>query len=105
MELIEVAQYQVEDLKSFIQDEEPKLLKVEKNLDERKEVLTKAIEESNQKKEQIRVLTSEQNEKLENLRILSDQIKNEKEETEREKDAAIKLAERMTGKDLNEINS
>jgi len=105
MELIEVAQYQVEDLKNFIQDEEPRLFKLEVSLDARKEVLTKAIEESTNKKEQIRVLTSEQNEKLENLRILSDQINAEKEDSEREKDTAIKLADRMTNKDLTELNS
>jgi outer membrane phospholipase A len=105
MEMIEVAQYQVEDLKNFIQDEEPRLFKLETNLDARKELLTKAIEESTNKKEKIRLLTSEQNEKLENLRIISDQINAEKADSDREKDTAIKLADRMTNKDITELNS
>jgi len=74
-------------------------------LDSRKEVLDKSIKEATVKKDQIAVISAEQNEKLENLKKLSDQINNEKEETEREKEAAIKLADRMTNKDLTEINS
>lgn len=74
-------------------------------MDSRKEVLDKSIKEATVKKDQIAVISAEQNEKLENLKKLSDQINNEKEETEREKEAAIKLADRMTNKDLTEINS
>ena len=77
-----------------------KFSKLETNLDARKELLTKAIEESTNKKEKIRLLTSEQNEKLENLRIISDQINAEKADSDREKDTAIKLADRMTNKDI-----
>ena len=64
MQLIEVAQVQVEDLKNYIQDKEPKLFELEKTFDSRKGVLDKSIKEATIKKDQIAVISAEQNQKL-----------------------------------------
>lgn len=105
MDLILVAQQQTESLKMVITAEEPKLNNFEIYLIEQTEKLNKAIEETEQKKSNIAGIASEQAEKIEALKKLSDQINSEKDETEREKEVAIKLAERMTNKDLTELNA
>ena len=72
---------------------------------EQTEKLNKAIEETESKKKHISGIAAEQAEKIEALKKLSDQINAEKDETEKEKELAIKLAERMTNKDLTELNA
>lgn len=63
------------------------------------------MEETESKKKNIQGIVIEQSDKIEALRKLSDQINSEKEDTEKEKELAIRLADRMTNKDLTELNA
>lgn len=69
------------------------------------EKLNLAIEETENKKKHINGIVTEQTDKIEALRKLSEQINAEKEDTEKEKELAIRLADRMTNKDLTELNA
>jgi len=69
------------------------------------EQLRKVLDESEMKKLQVTKISAEQNIKVENLKRLTDEINLEKLETEKSKEEAIKIAEKLSNKDITEVNS
>jgi len=63
------------------------------------------LEESNKKKDEVIKITSEQNEKVMALKNFTDEINREKEDTEKEKEDAIKQCEKLSNKDITEVSS
>lgn len=47
----------------------------------------------------------EQDKKVKNLEKMNEQIRTEKQDTEREKDEAIKVSEKLSARDIVEVNS
>lgn len=103
--IIDKAQSKVEDLQLQIKEEEPTLVELEANLTEKNDKLRVKLAETNTKREQVKLASEEQNIKVTALEKMNQQIRAEKEETEREKDEALRLAEKLGSKDITEVNS
>jgi len=63
------------------------------------------LEETNQKKEEVAIASQDQNLKVEQLEKMNEEIRLEKVDTEREKDEALKLADKLNSKDITEVSS
>lgn len=103
--IIDKAQVKVEDLQQKIKEEEPTLVELEATLTEKNDKLRVKLAETNTKREQVKLASEEQNIKVTALEKMNQQIRSEKEETEREKDEALRLAEKLGAKDITEVNS
>jgi dynein heavy chain len=103
--IIDKAQVKVKNLQAKIEEEEPKLVELEAVLTEKNDKLKIKLAETNTKREQVQQASEEQNIKVTALEKMNQQIRTEKEETEREKDEALRLAEKLGSKDITEVNS
>jgi len=103
--IIKNAQSFVGKLQLNIEEEEPKLKILDKELTEKRDKLKIILDESEIKKEEVNKATEEQNIKVEELTKMTNEIKNEKSDTEKEKREALNLADKLSNKDLIEINS
>jgi len=103
--IIDKAQVKVENLQAKIEVEEPKLVELEAVLTEKNDKLRIKLAETSIKREQVQTASEEQNIKVSALEKMNAQIRTEKEETEREKDEALRLAEKLGSKDITEVNS
>jgi len=103
--IIKNAQLFVGKLQSNIEEEEPKLKILDQELTEKRDKLKIILDETEIKKEEVNRATDEQNIKVEELTKMTNEIKNEKSDTEKEKREALNLADKLSNKDLIEINS
>jgi len=83
----------------------PQLVELDNELLEQNIVINKLLEESNIKRKEVEKISSVQAEKVAVLKKFTDEINKEKEESEKDKDDAIKSADKLTNKDITEINS
>jgi len=105
LKIIENAKFKVSELKEKIREQEPQLQKLEFDLTKQNAELNEILAETNQKCEEVSIATEIQNRKVEELTKITDQIKIEKGDCEKEKDDALRLAEKLSTKDITEINS
>ena len=70
-------------------------MELEAVLTNKTEKLNIKLAETNLKREQVKQASEEQNVKVTALEVMNKQIRSEKEETEREKDEALRLAEKL----------
>jgi len=105
LKIIENAKFKVHDLKEKIRQQEPELQKFETDLTKQNEELNIIIAETRIKCEEVTVATENQNKKVEELTKMTEQIKIEKFDCEKEKEDALKLAEKLSNRDITEISS
>jgi len=105
LNIIEESSSKTLDLQRKIKEEEPKLQDLEILLTKQNETLSVILEETNKKKEEVMVASKDQNIKVEQLERMNEEIRLEKVDTEREKDEAYKLADKLNVKDITEVSS
>lgn len=104
MAIIENAQNKVTILQKEIREKEPVLEKLEKELTIQNEHLSIELEKTDKKNSEVSESTRLQNIEVEKVTTMVADINLEKEETEKEKDKAIKLCESLNTKDIGEIS-
>jgi len=105
LNIIEESQSKTLDLQKKIKEEEPKLQDLEILLTKQNETLSVILDETNKKKDEVMHASKEQNIKVEQLERMNEEIRLEKVDTEREKDEAYKLADKLNVKDITEVSS
>lgn len=102
--IIENAQNKVTILQKEIKEKEPVLEKLERELTIQNEHLSIELEKTDKKNIEVTESTRVQNIEVATVSSMVADINLEKEETEKEKDKAIKLCESLNTKDIGEIS-
>lgn len=105
LDIIEDSQNKTILLQKDIRESEPKLQELEITLTKKNETLSIILEETNKKKEEVMIASKEQNIKVEVQDKMLEEINTEKLDTEREKQEALNLAEKLSAKDIGEIKA
>jgi hypothetical protein len=102
--IIDNAQNKVVVLQKEIREKEPVLEKLEKELTIQNEHLSIELEKTDKKNSEVTESTRVQNIEVEKVTVMVADINLEKDETEKEKDKAVKLCESLNIKDIGEIS-